>query len=300
LIFGRKQDLWGVDGSKLVTEGAGMTTRNSRYRRVLRALEPAIAAYWRTVVQLLAKDATLSAAERSCLVVAPHPDDETFGCGGLIARKVAASTDVHVIVLTDGSLSHPTAGPALAERRRGELARACQILGLTGDQTHFLDIRDRSLHAHSDAATLEVAHLLESLRPDDVVVTSRFDGHPDHVAAAMVARRALERCPGARLLEYPVWSWYRGPFAAMRGQRLTLRVLVTSLGRLIVPPRACRVALGTYREVKTDAIAAYASQVETPVRGGPTMPDGFVHVFTQRNEVYFPQRVARTVRAAHA
>ena len=43
----------------------------------------------------------------TCLVLAPHPDDESLGCGGLIAACVAANRPPLVVVLTDGAGSHP-------------------------------------------------------------------------------------------------------------------------------------------------------------------------------------------------
>src|SRR5690349_19075047 len=49
-----------------------------------------------------AEDVTSQAAARSCLVLAPHPDDETLGCGATIMRKRAAGTPVHVVIATDG------------------------------------------------------------------------------------------------------------------------------------------------------------------------------------------------------
>jgi len=54
----------------------------------------------------VARDDTATSAARSALVLAPHPDDETLGCGATILRKRAAGTPVHVLIVTDGE---PTA-----------------------------------------------------------------------------------------------------------------------------------------------------------------------------------------------
>ena len=53
-----------------------------------------------------------AALRRPAFILAPHPDDETFGCGGTIARKLAAGATIHVIVMTDGSRVPASAAPA--------------------------------------------------------------------------------------------------------------------------------------------------------------------------------------------
>jgi GlcNAc-PI de-N-acetylase len=66
---------------------------------------PALAVVMRSLLRHLGTDVTHSAARRSCVVIAPHPDDETLGAGATIMRKVDAGTPVHVVVATDGSKS---------------------------------------------------------------------------------------------------------------------------------------------------------------------------------------------------
>ena len=48
--------------------------------------------------------------ERPLVVLAPHPDDETLGCGALIFDAASRGADCHIICVTDGSRSHPRAG----------------------------------------------------------------------------------------------------------------------------------------------------------------------------------------------
>ena len=87
------------------------------------------------------------------LVLAPHPDDEVFGCAGAILRQVAAGDPVTVIILTDGGGFHPP-GPerdAYVQRRRQESRAAAAVLGY--GEPVFWDYRDRELP--DDAALVE-------------------------------------------------------------------------------------------------------------------------------------------------
>jgi LmbE family N-acetylglucosaminyl deacetylase/glycosyltransferase involved in cell wall biosynthesis len=111
------------------------------------------------------------------LVLAPHPDDEVIGCGGLVALHLREGRKVHVVVATDGA----QAGDA--EQREGESRAA---LALLGDATiAFLRFPDREL---SDAHELDdrLAAILREWKPDLIAVPSPLEIHPDHVALSRV------------------------------------------------------------------------------------------------------------------
>ena len=71
------------------------------------AVEPVALAMWRRAVVLSAQDDTRASEGRRCLVIAPHPDDETIACGATITRKRAAGTPVTVLVVADGRYAQP-------------------------------------------------------------------------------------------------------------------------------------------------------------------------------------------------
>ena len=160
------------------------------------------------------------------LVVAPHPDDETFGCAVAVRRVLAAGHRVRVIVLTDGAASHAPGTvdrDALVATRRREAQRATAALGVGGHDLVFCDLPDGGL-AGQPAGLVEVlADELRRSRPATVLVTSGVDGHPDHEAASRAVRPALERAGvAARAFEYPIWLWDRWPWlAGERGRRVT-------------------------------------------------------------------------------
>ncbi|WP_375422624.1 PIG-L deacetylase family protein [uncultured Sphingomonas sp.] len=141
------------------------------------------------------------------VVLAPHPDDETLGCGLLIADAVRLRVPLAVVVLTDGQASHPGSRrwppPALARLRRSETRRALARLG-AGDATlRFMGWRDGRLG--EDARPLRLRRLLHVIGARTVLVSSPLDSHPDHQAAWRLARSAT-RGSAANLLSYAVWS----------------------------------------------------------------------------------------------
>jgi LmbE family N-acetylglucosaminyl deacetylase len=153
-------------------------------------------------------------SRRRLVIVAPHPDDETFGCGLLIARAVRAGVAVAVVVLTDGAASHPNSQawpPArLAGLRRGETRRALARLGAAATALRFLPWRDGRLDG--DGAALALRRVLAGLRAGIVLVTSPADHHPDHRAAYRLTTAAVHGTR-TRLATYAVWSRLAGATA---------------------------------------------------------------------------------------
>jgi len=168
------------------------------------------------------------------VVLAPHMDDEVLGCGGTIARHVAAGSDVKVVFLTDGRLGH-AAGEDPARTvtvRRAESERAARVLGV--NRLFFLDAADGRLGADTVVAG-RLHEVLEHERPEIVYLPFFLERHPDHraandvlVAATRDSRTQFE-CRG-----YEVWS--------------------TTLAN-------CLVAIDATVELKRQALACYPSQL---------------------------------------
>src|SRR5271168_2641627 len=130
----------------------------------------------------------------TCLVLAPHPDDESLGCGGLIAACVAAGRPPLVVILTDGAGSHPNSRafpPArLRARRAQEVRDAVGVLGLSEDRLVFLDQPDGAAPADGPGFEAVVATLLALIGKEPgcsaIVAPWRYDPHCDHEAAALL------------------------------------------------------------------------------------------------------------------
>ena len=195
---------------------------------------------WRTV------DALVLTGIRRLLVVSAHPDDESLGAGGLIARASALGVAVHLVVATNGDGSHPDSPSMtrqqLAALRKSELESAMGLLAPEA-RIDFLDLPDGALREHAD----RLREHLGSLEVGDgtlVVAPWRSDGHGDHEVAGTIAA-AVAAEAGAQSLEYPVWMWHwAGPDdAAVPWRRFV--TLALSEGE---------------REAKRGAVRAHVSQ----------------------------------------
>ncbi|SOD70305.1 LmbE family N-acetylglucosaminyl deacetylase [Jatrophihabitans sp. GAS493] len=198
-------------------------------------------------------------SRRSVLVIAPHPDDETLGCGSLILRARRSGARVTLVVATDGAVSHETDDAiSLAARRSAELAAAATLLGVPAADVIELRYPDGELSMHRNGFADELVKLIQQRRPDDVYTTCQADWHPDHRAAAIAARDAVARCdPAPRLLEYPIWLWTDWPVSRRyRNGRGLLRAL-----RILIGAEVEKVRIAELREQKRQALQAYASQL---------------------------------------
>lgn len=151
------------------------------------------------------------------VVLAPHPDDESIGCGGAIRLLRDAGLPVRVVFASDGAGSHPSSrrypAEALRALREREALEALAILGVVKDDARFLGLPDRFVPGHddprfADAVTALVAALASPWTPETVLVPWRRDPHGDHRATWQIATAAVDRLPARpRIVEYPVWVW---------------------------------------------------------------------------------------------
>jgi N-acetyl-1-D-myo-inositol-2-amino-2-deoxy-alpha-D-glucopyranoside deacetylase len=147
------------------------------------------------------------------LFVHAHPDDESMGTGGTMARLVAEGVRVDLVTCTDGAegeIHDPTldveeARPRLAQIRAVELACSVAALGDGAIHHHKLGYRDSGMmgteaNAHSDSfwqadlaeATRRLLEIVRDARPTAIVSYDENGnyGHPDHINAARIARDA--------------------------------------------------------------------------------------------------------------
>jgi LmbE family N-acetylglucosaminyl deacetylase len=200
------------------------------------------------------------------LVLAPHPDDETIACGGLIAAKRSAGHRVDVVVATDGATSHTSTvltPDELVEVRRAEVREATSRLGLANDQLHLLELPDGRLGQYAASATRALESLLSTHEYDQVFLPSRRDWNADHRALAAIGATVAGPHPSsARLYSYPVWffepwAWYDpGASRPAKAWQSLIRPIV-GLGRA----RVLGLDVDGVLAIKVHALEAYQSQL---------------------------------------
>lgn len=144
------------------------------------------------------------------LILAPHPDDEVFGCGGLIVRLVNEGTIPHVIVLTGGGGSHrgccSTLEVDIISARRELTHKAMAILGLPKSNLHELDFTDGHISHGNPDEQLKLKLLIGEINPDVILVLHHGEGWPDHISARDLGFELADK--HTAVYEYCVWMWY--------------------------------------------------------------------------------------------
>ena len=162
------------------------------------------------------------AEQKPTVVVAPHPDDETLGAGGLIAMQRSRQIPVKLLAVTDGEAAYPNM-PDLGRTRKREQTRAAEALGLPSDAIIRLGLPDSAV-AESEALLTD--RIATSIDSDTLLVSPwQHDPHPDHEACGRAAAAAAVRT-GATLVSYLFWAWHRLRPEGLRG--LPLRRLMLS------------------------------------------------------------------------
>jgi LmbE family N-acetylglucosaminyl deacetylase/glycosyltransferase involved in cell wall biosynthesis len=180
------------------------------------------------------------------LVLAAHPDDESFGAGGTLALSAGKAEAIRIWIATDGTGQEgvpPEGARDYAARRREEAVNAAAALGLS--EPRFAGLADRSLGGSESSRVLEAAirEELADFRPDLVFCPSPAEIHPDHRA---LARVLFEEVASSR------------PGDPDHDRFRYLRIAFYELSHPILPNVLVDVA--PVAEKKDEALAAYVSQ----------------------------------------
>jgi LmbE family N-acetylglucosaminyl deacetylase len=144
------------------------------------------------------------------VVVAPHPDDETLGAGGLLFDLDRRGWSVTVVAVTDGEAAHgPTHARYLQRVRPDEQTRAVSCLSAGAEIIRLAipDGRVREWQASLENALDAIVHMRDATL---LLSTWRGDRHPDHEATGRAAARVAEHA-GVAFCEFPIWArhWAR-------------------------------------------------------------------------------------------
>lgn len=152
-----------------------------------------------------------------CLIMVPHPDDESLGCAGLIATLIALGKKVKLILTTDGSKSHPNSKKfpkeTITALRLKELKEAMTLLGLNPDELKYYNAPDASMPAKGapgfTALKEQLKEDLIEFQPDLILVPYELDPHCDHRSTYQLLIAALEiaHIKRPKIWEYPIWLY---------------------------------------------------------------------------------------------
>ena len=198
------------------------------------------------------------------VVVAPHPDDEALGCGGLLALLHQAGLPVAAVLVSDGSMSHPASGlfsaPARRAVREAEFRHALTLLGCDAAEPLLLGLPDSRVPRSDEEpgfaeAVAKLQDYLQRHAAATVLVPWRRDPHSDHRATSRLVQAALAAMPHApRRLEYVVWAWERAapedlpaPADGVQGFRVDISAGLRPKQRAIAAHRS-QVAPGVFTD----------------------------------------------------
>ena len=138
------------------------------------------------------------------LVLAPHTDDGEFGCGGTMARLVAAGAEVRYVAFSIATKSLPEGFPPDTLAR--EVREATGELGIPASSLDVHDFEVRTFPDHRQEILELLIALWEEWKPDAVLQPSIHDNHQDHQVIAAEGLRAFKR---TTILGYEIpWNNY--------------------------------------------------------------------------------------------
>ena len=273
------------------TGGSG--TSHELVHRVQRSIDRTIGALPPRVARGIARDRTSTVTNGRLMVLAPHPDDETLACGVTIQRTLDRGNEVTVVVASDGRYGDPESvvPERMATIRKGELARATAVLGVSSSHLIMLGFEDATLSDHEDALAESIQEIIEINRPDVVISPCPWDLHPDHAALGRVARTIVEG-RSVLHLEYLVWGWDQPVRLAIRlGRRA-----ISTRGSWTFPALPVVVDGTGYLDGKAEALACHSSQFSPTavlhgrsVGGSGPLGSGFLRLMDYESELFFPR-----------
>ncbi len=151
---------------------------------------------------LMAVTASSLPTARHVLALAPHPDDEVFGCGGTLHLLTKAGATVTVIVASDGALGGMAGERVTAtqvDEREAESRAAAAMLGYP--EPIFWRLPDMELR-YGEALVARLQDAMQAAHADLIFAPALTEMHPDHQALALAAAEAVRRLGGERSIAF--------------------------------------------------------------------------------------------------
>jgi LmbE family N-acetylglucosaminyl deacetylase len=184
----------------------------------------------------------LAAHQYLHLFIAPHPDDDVIGAGGLMALLARSRRPVAVVYITSGAPGGGRRCPEAAHIRRKEALAALKVVQARG--AFFLPFTSRDVLEQPARVQAALMHIVRLTGPHAVYLPCPFEQHPTHRAVTRLSVGVLRRCNpgGIELWGYSVWSALP-PCPHVRSVDITR---VAHLKRAAVEQHKSQVALKDY------------------------------------------------------
>lgn len=230
--------------------------------------------------------------KKRLIVFAPHPDDETLGCGGTIVKRLKEGYEVNVVFLTDGRHALTRTGMSseitpfeLKEIRKEEAIKAIKILGLREREIFFLDYEDSTLRNHEREVQKRIVEILRRIEPVEVFFPQEREYHIDHRATNLIMKKAIEKS-NLHPIEYQYIVDWLFPFDLLRlvNEDALDRLMSKLLKRSLI-----RVNISEFLPLKELALNEYKSQVAvlSNSQKRPALKPSFVKRFLKNEEKFF-------------
>lgn len=159
----------------------------------------------------------------SAIVVAPHPDDEVLGCGGVVALKRSHGALVNLVFMTDGAASHGTFvdHQELRLQRQVESKNAARVLNVPEAHLHYFDYPDGHLATCERTASTRLEALIKAQGATQIFIPIQHQEHPDHAAASRIGHTVAQSLGVSQplaIFEYPIWFMRHWPWVSCAGE----------------------------------------------------------------------------------
>ncbi|RPE31386.1 LmbE family N-acetylglucosaminyl deacetylase [Acinetobacter sp. BIGb0102] len=144
------------------------------------------------------------------VIVAPHPDDEILGCGGLMQQLISLNCRLVIVAVSNGTQSHPHSSkysPEQLDRIRPQESLAALHCLEVSDfaQRIALNLPDGQIHLHTEQLWQA---LDKQVQAEDILICSYAqDGHPDHEAVGKTVQ-AFALAHDLSYLHVLIWAWH--------------------------------------------------------------------------------------------
>lgn len=173
----------------------------------------------KTMAVIFAKQLVLDNFSK-VLIVAPHPDDEVLGCGGLISTLVSRGKEIKIIFLTFGENSHSSccnvSSDYVASKRQSSAYKACDHLGISSSNIFFVNFTDGSIPRNINDlygnAVDNLCSMISEYDPSHIFCPHPLDIMPDHISSSELINSIIYKIKSnSTIYYYCTWFWIYAP-----------------------------------------------------------------------------------------